>query len=326
MIVFLATLAFLSEVIFSQKTPYALRVRKLSPHFHPAIGSPLRLDPYEIDNLDQVDPLSVKGFVRVAPPKGQCFTIRRSLELPDISVCKPRFVPFEVRDIDDAGRINWEVTIGANSLKTQISWPTPYRLAQFLTLTEKDIDPTYVAILSCKAINDRNTRKVIVTLLDKKRTKWHIYFPKKDRLMPQPRPEPNLTFITLIDGQVQMPTEDGSKKDEPKGQEKGHGEPKQQQEPPKTETDPNQNFGKGLFLRGKKAKKIDRSWSIPPKGTYIMNSSNFKTLGGPMGSNGKCVYRLRGAPGDPDSGVIECRKTDSYNEIYTHLPCTRGLL
>ena len=68
-------------------------------------------------------------------------------------------------------------------------------------------------------------------------------------------------------------------------------------------------------------------WAISWHGSHKMNSSAFQPKGSvaPGINKGECRYTYQGTAEDPDTGRIECHRTDGYSMVYLPLTCLRRL-
>ena len=265
----------------------------LNQYFSPQIRGEATIDARELRDFIHGDPLDLKGYIHVKPPKGTCFVIRRHYDLKDINVCKEQYVPFQLRGLDDGGRIKWTVTTGEGDFGTDIWWQTPYRLASYMPL-DANVLGIQTPILSCKAKNNGPIRKIELGLA--KGDKWVITFPTKDKLMKQPPPKKNLVVVKM--------RKKGEKKKLPSG-------------------------GGGLKLKlggsGKKKRIFNYKFTMDAHNAYKMSAEHFIVNGAPGAMNGICRYKFTGAPEDLESGVVECFNMDSYDAIRTHLTCSKDL-
>lgn len=251
------------------------------------------------------DPMNIKGYIWVRPPKGHCFIIQDKNTNIDRNVCKPTQLSYKVSDIDPAGKINWNVIQADDDEGTKLSWQTPYRIANFIPLGEfNKMSNIRSPLFSCKAENDGITRKITLTFFDEK--KWYIPLPDKDELVLGKRKRRKLFVRVMSNGLI---TDSEMKRPEDVKREAKR-----------------KNKMLAQKLKGLKKKEgPEYSFLMRPYEAYEMNSSRVMESGGPLGQNGVCRYKFTGAWNDEDSGVVECFNTDSYDALYVHLPCASQL-
>jgi hypothetical protein len=309
--------SFTLKPVFPPETSMAKRVDILRHFFEPA--------PFEVVKAERIElikkkdnPSTIKGYIKVTPPKGSCFIVRTNVDRKDRNVCKTEFLSFTVSDIDRAGNINWLVIQGPNDTGTKLSWQTPYRKASIIKLGEFKQGLEYNHyIKSCKAIVTPFQKKINLELMDGK--KWTILLPDKDIEIKRPEHVPNL-FVRILtnrgDGKVltneykMWGQEDGKQKEAPDSE-----------QPPKVS-----RLAQKLSGQYKKKKITPFKFSLRKPSTYEMESSQLLENNTPKGILGKCRYRYAGAPGDIESGVIECFNTEAYDALYAHLTCSLDLL
>ena len=78
----------------------------------------------------------------------------------------------------------------------------------------------------------------------------------------------------------------------------------------------------GKYKEKKKKKYI---FLIQPWEAFEMNSGHVMESGGPMGLDGTCRYKFKGAKFDEESGAIECFRSDSYDALFAHMTCSGSL-
>jgi hypothetical protein len=142
---------------------------------------------------------------------------------------------------------------------------------------------------------------------------WVILFPEEDHPLKAEAPRPNLyvrILTTTSDGKslVVDPNAEGA------GDANG--------QPAKSR---HRILALKLSGRYKQAKKKIYNFQLAKRRTFEMDSSRLMENAVPKGMKGRCRYRYQGAPADPDSGVIECFNTDSYDALYVHLTCASAL-
>lgn len=309
--------SFTLKPLFPPETALAKRVEILKPFFSPQPGTMVYAD--RADLIKKKDtPASIKGYIEITPPKGQCFIIRRHLDQKDTNVCKSEFLSFSVKEIDNAGKLNWLVIQGPNDTGTALSWQTPYRKAKIIKLGEFNggLEHNHY-IKSCKATITPFQKKLNLELMDGKT--WTILFPDKDIQIKKPEYVPNLFVRVLTNrGDGKVLTSDYKMWGEEDG--------KQKTSPGADETEKVSRLAQKLSGNYKIKKKESFKFSLRNQQTYEMESSQLLENNTPKGILGKCRYRFIGAPDDPESGVIECFNTEAYDALYTHLTCASELL
>ena len=271
----------------------------VSPYFSPAPGETVSLDEEEVRNVGKRSHFHLRGYITVTPPKGSCLLVQAHPERRDIKVCKKRRIPFLSGDLDDGGRVNWVISKPGTVANVPLSWKTPHRIAKVIpgmerlaTLSRNRL------ILGCRGEKTKHTRKVTLTLPNDEF--WVVHFPKKDVLVDQPEAVPNLYLDSGFEGG--LPKEGDIPKARPKEQ----------------------------FLiakeRAHEKEPVQTYWAVPRRNAFVMSASNFSTSDTPDGIRGTCRYRLKGAPSDPESGVIECHDTDAFDVLLLHLQCAKSIL
>ena len=334
----------LAGLVFPQDMSEEKRLEKLRPHFHPQVGEVITVDPFERANLRNKDPLDLRGYIDVTPP-GQCFVIRKKSELPDMTVCKPTRLSYSLNEMTLAGTIEWTLFVDDRDTGTALTWPTPYRLAQIMPTGLTLQFGHYAIIETCAVSEVAGERKITLTLMDG--VKINIHFPETDTLIdPQPDPEPNLYFNTKrkkglsIDqskvaaskkasaGEKEEKAKKKKKKDaqveEDSEGDEGEAELDEKGNPKSKDSSSGDMRNSALWTR-KEEKKQNSKWVINPRDTFEMGSAMISSDAGPGGLQGKCRYRLSGAPEDPQSGFIECIPIDRYSHFLAHLSCVGAL-
>lgn len=305
---------FTLQALFPPNTALQDRLRLLDPFFDPPLGSEIKADPAELrEKRDR--PLDIQGYVKISPPPGRCFILRKSPKEPDQNICKAKDVAFSMRELREDGSIQWLLIQGPNDSGTPIMWQTPYRLARVIELGQFDsaINKT-IPIASCEAEENSFQRKLTLTLMSGQ--KWIVLFPEKDIPLAPERKIPNL-FVRVLasatDGNWQ-PMEASSG-----GEFKGSDERSANYEP---DSDRHALLALRLSGRYKEIEDEVYRFNFEKRGSFEMNSSQVQERSAPIGMNGLCRYRYQGAPLDPQSGVIECFNSESYDALYMHLTCS----
>ena len=327
------------------------RIEILSSFFSPTIGETLAIDQGEVRDDPKRDPLLYRGFIQVTPPKNHCLNIRHRHFKSDTHVCRPKKVPFELREIDTDGSLTWKITTSEKDPGTIVQWKTPYRLAQYIPAGSiRETFGIKIPIEKCEVIINQFNQRIILNIVGGQ--KWTIRFPKRDQLVnPEAEPPPNLFVIKgrkkkpLI-GSYQIGSEPGAG---------GEGDPDgeiAESEPPSAEE---QEIEKKLDaeideqmedepevkgpaapqapswvakIRGQHKKKKINPYKFNLKEYQIntMHSDHFSATSSSGGLNGECRYKFWGAPDDVHSGIIECFNTDTYDAVEAPLSCARPLL
>ena len=345
----------LAQIIFTPDMNLDKRLERLQAHFNPQVGQTITVDPFEKNNRHGKDPLDLRGYVDVTPPPGQCFLLRKKGELPDVRICKKTRVSYSLNELTLAGTIEWMLYVDDRDVGTPLIWPTPYRLAQIMPTGQNLQYGHYTPIESCTVSPEKGERQIILVLMDGNRI--HIQFPETDKLVnPQPDPEPNLYFNTKRKHGLQIDQSkvaaskkaaagEKEKKEGKKGKKKAEvsdedteaeeadvdeaGNPTAGGKDVKKE-ESGGGSGSGdmrnsnLWTRTEQKKQLSQ-WVLTARDAFEMSAGLVSSDGGPRGFQGKCRYRLKDAPGDPPSGVIECLPTDSFTHFIAHLSCASGL-
>lgn len=301
--------------IYRPDASLADKTKVMAPFFNPAPGSIIAIDHKEKINRPEELPLPIRGYILVSPPKNHCFIIQRGPRLADQNVCQKTSIPFTLEELDEAGKINWLVTTQKNEPPLLLSWPTPHRVGTLVGEGRwKDQDYQDIILSRCAVEKGPDKRDIRVTLMNGE--EFVVQFPLKDTLLPQPPPIPNLIMpeedpIAVIP-KKKTQNDHGEKKDD------GHGDSHGKAEPPPPPPKKRDEFREEPGTPGKK-------WFLKPRDTFVMPSSAIRKEGSPAGIQGECRYRLKNAPGDPQSGIVECYTTETYDYLRLVIPCTRDL-
>ncbi len=305
-----------SPLLFAGETPTMQRQAQLGAYFDPPPGQPLEISKKAIARQAGKSPQLLSGQIMVKPPKGQCLRIRRDLDEPDKKICKPEPISWKLHELDNAGRLQRLVISGSPDEGTLLSWPTPYRIANFVPFGEKDKgEDQDIAVLSCERreqredVKGRQTieRSIVLSLADGRR--WMIELPAFDTKLPRPK--------------VKIKKEEAPPKADPHAEKPAEEHAEKPADPhgpaPKEEKSPLAKILSGEKLVEAKPPYYFR---ITGENVYEMPSTFFHESDAPSGFKGKCRYLYKGAPYDHDSGVIECYDTSSMDAVYVHLTCT----
>ncbi len=298
----------------SKDAPEAIKKNYLMPFFRPAPTKPLELDQVELrDYQKKKNWQTLRGFIEVTPPPGECLTIERNIETPDTRVCKKTTLTFRLSELDRSGRISWRVKTKADVTGTVLEWQTPYRVASGTPYLDDDIKndpkkaslvpPSYFLILSCQAYPEFKDRRVVLKIVDG--TTWIIRLPEKD--------------VPLALAQPVEEKKQEEKKDEKK--EEAHAEEKK---------DADHNKEKSPEKKAAPAVPSiwqDREmWSIPRKHAFEMNAAYFQPLDSPAASlKGTCRYSYQGSKDDPHTGRLECHNGLMFQDILIPVTCLNEL-
>jgi hypothetical protein len=284
-----------SQLLFPQGSTLEQRQAVLKAYFSPEPGRMLTVTPRAVA-VERRDPLLVKGELWIDPPKGRCLIVRRDYEQKDRTYCKKSPISWDIFDLDASGRLHFNVLTDNDPEFTYLSWPTPYRVANYVPLGAMESGENHnIPIQKCEAVDDGMLRKIVLHTMDHRR--WFIFLPDYDQPLTIKEPVPNLIVASDLKKEEKVPE---------KGEEK---------KPAKSV------LGQLLSGEYKKAQKQDFIFRIKRRNAYEMSSSGFSETASPQGMQGKCRYMFSGAPGDPESGVIECYDTDTFDTIYTHVTC-----
>ena len=256
---------------------------------------------------------TLKGSIKVTPPKGRCLTITKNKETRDIRVCKATDVEFQLNEISIGGILTWMVSTGADDTGTPIHWQTPHRIALVIGVEDgPKADSSQVFINSCAAYNDDGGRRVHLKLFNN--VVWVIRFPDNDILLPQPPPPPNLYVhfkneLNMAEKSTKQkpgpPKSDEHKKEEPKPN------PESKAEPVKPTPD-----------KSDKA-PLPYGWTMTSLNTYTMSSAFFMPDGASTpGIPGKCRYRFTDPEQVPAGGTIECQNSPGYAYALIPMACS----
>jgi hypothetical protein len=284
-----------SQLIFPANATLEQRQAVLKNYFSPKPGELLSVTNRAMA-VERRDPLLVKGELWIHPPRGTCLIVRRDFEQKDRTYCKKTPITWDIFDLDAAGRLQFNVLLDNDPESTYLTWPTPYRVANYVPLGAMETGENYnIPVHKCEAIDDATSRKIILHTMDNRR--WFIFLPEYDQPLKVSEAIPNLHVQSDVK-QEEKPAEDKGEKKAAKSV-----------------------LGQLLSGDYKKAQKKEFIFRVNRRIAYEMSSSGFSETGAPQGMLGKCRYSFFGAPGDPASGVIECYETDTFDTIYTHVTC-----
>jgi hypothetical protein len=297
----------LSAALLSGDLPLATRQAKLAPYFQPAPGSEVVLDEGELRDFGKKRGAGLlRGFVRVTPPRGTCFTLTRDPSNPDDTICKATTLAFTLKDLDKFGRLAWRVGTGEGDFGTDLFWRSRYRVAVTTPAgTPPEDPPVYEFVTNCRAERQGfGGRRLYLDLVGGKT--FVVALPDQDKLIPQPDADPNLFIVGNVTGKVSV-------------KEASAGKP-----PPPPPAD-------GAAPPPKPVEKVEVTdgrdvWHLPVRGTYEMSSTNFMPHGSVApGGKGLCRYNYAGPEEDPKTGRIECRDADGYDHVLLPATCLSDL-
>lgn len=322
-------------LLLPTEMPEAGRQQLLAPYFQPAGGQTVHFDPQDIARKKSSgDRMRLRGFIKVMPPAAQCFTITRHPTMPDERICRPTTLAFEARELNNRGEVIWDVRTGSGDFGTKIIWPTPHRIAQLapIEMQQSGGAAVYLPLLSCKA--DKAAKTIQMEMANGET--WLVRFPAKDVLVPQSEPSRKL-FIQLSEKEASKvdPLADEAAYEALTAEQKeavaeGRRLAKEaEKKANKTANDASSSKVASSFLKIKgEGPKADGGyrWNVSERKSFGMGSDALKIADGPSGLKGTCRYRYVDAPFDSRAGVIECHDTDSYDAVFSYLPCAGELL
>lgn len=318
----------LDNRLFSQdmgkKQPYDAHalslVSEVAPYFQPPPGDELSVGEREVARSQKhKDPELFQGYIRVNPPKGSCFFIQRSLgsgrTVPDTKVCKKTTLAWQLRDLDDRGRITWMLRRDYQDPGVILRWPTPYRKGKAVIIGHKVAGYSYNTIVrSCRYEQSAaQGRRVHLQLFGGE--KYVLRFPMQDQALPQPKEFPNL-YMQGEGSRKGGINSTGMKSLFRLAEEKEAARRRQEEDvygvPPRK-------------LKPRAAKPRLDYWEIHPRGAFSVQGSLFMADSSlPEGGNTECRYAYGGYKGDPEVGHVECQITSKYQWIYLPLSCLKS--
>lgn len=305
-----------AAALFPANAPLAKRVETLNKYFDPKPGSFSEIDAATIrDRMVSAKSLGkFGGSINVKPPKGTCFSIKRSSERPNIKICRETPVHWALDDVNlETGTVEWVIQTGPEDFGTPVSWKVPYVIAKVLPpeaeFFKENSTPIYFkSCIASHGDSKLNPRKITLTKFDN--TKWVIRFPEKDN----PIGSINQSRPGEVWGENYKPKKDDSKKADEVTPSESKAEsnvtaPAEQAAatdvPPKDDMEP---------------------WTIDAGRTFEMSVENFiSDISMPPGRKGDCRYVFDHIPGNLERGRIECHDTGQYRYVYAFLPCMGAL-
>ncbi len=325
---------FVAASLFGPQTPEAERQNLLAPHFKPRPGDLLELDRLSLLE-NKADPALIKGYIWVTPPVGQCLIVRGSAKKRDKTFCKKLPFAWSIDDLDALGQLKLRVLVKEEwDEGVQMIWNTHYRIGSFVEAGEKESGNfSDIVIKACTATETDGDRSILLESFEGRR--WRINLPEFDSPVREVEPSmPNL--IVNIDSKknadgtlIDRKAEDEKKLNDDEIAANKKGAPQEGQSSEEAAGDKNnaKKTGGGsvlgaLLSKGYEAEVIHViKFRLPARGSYQMESGLFTETGAPKGMNGECRYMFNSAPGDPQSGAIECYDTDTMDNVYMHVTC-----
>lgn len=350
----------------TEEAPMPERVASVAQYFSPPPGSTADLDPGDVRDLGKRDPLTLRGFISVRPPKGGCLTLRKSASVHDMRVCGKTPIAFKAADLKNDGSLQWQVLLDQENDPIDLNWPTPLRLGMRVPARKKleTISETFL-LKNCQA--DSDSRGAVMRLVLGNGEVWTLIPPVEDVLAEQ---DPNLLDLYIqgsenLGGGIQTdkskisrksnnapeaaPTPTVTPAPEIPEAASAHGDPKESPETAGAKAKepgkgPEEAAGNGHGEKKQKSKpgKKDKPkgpvskrfqvyetgerWTIPRRNAFEMPAGRLKTLNDEGPSNGVCRYQYSGAFQDPNSGWVECKDAGLFDAILVHLPCAKRFL
>ncbi len=280
--------------------PELQRVQNLKPYFEPKLGEIVSIEKMDlIQDWRKAAPAMVRGFIKVNPPKGNCFTITPFIDRPDEIVCwnKPRALGFYLTELNEKGQVSWKIKTDKSDQGLTVFWPTPIRVAQVLYSEPKPIQPKKLDYLSKKieliSCNYReDLRQIELGTLTN--DTWKFKLAGSDVKPTRIKSPPNLQInrnervwmmarsesTDIIEPEIEAPT---SKPGDP----------------------------------------VTTHWVVSKSGTYEVKSDHFSVGDQTDGLVGTCRYRLpkKLKRGGQEDGEVECHNTLEFEVVYFRLSC-----
>lgn len=306
----------LAAGVIPPNTPLVKRLELLNPYISPKPGTNLEVDKSLIAGpaVTTKNPEHLYGWIKISPPKGQCFIVTTEQSRPDHTICKPTSLKWHLRDLDQQrGTISWSIKTSAGDFGTPLVWQTPYVIAKVLPSssqfnTESSKPEFFKSCTASLGREDGSPRKITLTKFNNQ--KWIVRFPEKDTPI---APKEEVAAAA--------PAEP---KKENSGHDDGHGEKKEEAA---------HGDGSGEKTEAAKSpielpkKDEPEPWTMNTGRGFEMNVGNFiSDVAMPPGKKGTCRYVYDYPPGDFSRGRIECHHTDQYLYVYMIVPCLRPLM
>lgn len=314
-----------------QNLPFKDRMAVVAPWFSPRPGELIQASAHDIANLPaDAGSLSqtIKGFIAVTPPKGHCLRIIKGLRGDEQLICKPRTLAFRMSDLDQSGKLRWQVFAGKMMASLPLVWPSPYRFAQIIELGKlgKKLGH-FEPVTNCKLRSEPPWRRITVDFLDGRR----LYMNFHDG-------DPQLAELQLGDKRManngKVPENMVHERKAGKAQDGEHlandsantGEPgahgsggrRPEHKGKSLGAIINSHMGKGRTIR-------QYGWVLQHKTAREMNGSRVY-MEKIHGENiGKCRYVYSGSPLNPADGMVECSYANDFDALLVPLACTSTL-
>lgn len=313
----------MASLLYGPQTQESIRIQKLSELFEPRPGNLLPLN--KISELENTkEPEKIKGQIWINPPKGLCLIVRGDEKKKDQNICKRTPYRWTVDDLDSRGRLSLMVMQMAEwDDGIFLQWQTPYRLGNFVAAGDRESGAYEdIVIKTCQAETNDGERTIAIEAFNGRR--WKVTLPNEDTPVNEVEAEiPNLMVNVDSKKKKEQEAEEAKKAETKK--EEAKDEKKEEPKKPEDKKDVNASSGSvlGSLLSGeyKEHLKPKLRYNIPSRGAFKMESGRFTETGSPQGMTGECRYIFKNAPGDKDSGAIECHDTDTMDEVYVHVPC-----
>lgn len=316
-------LQIFAAALFNRDLPESQRVEQLRQYFDPPIGTELRLDDDEIrDYASRRKSTVLRGFVRVKPPQGSCFTVQRSDEIPDETICKDQNLSFQLSDLRHDGTLQWLIKTGDGDFGTKIKWKTPYRLVLSVPYGKSLDVPERRFLRACEAQRlPDGERRVLLRFVGG--GIWALKFPSQDGLVPnQPTAISNLGTLEPAASLPPAPSSSNghdspsSATAENKGTSGDHSATPSASDK-KAAPNPASGPSPEQLEEAEEAK-----WHIPKRGAFMMSAENFMPFGSVSpGIKGLCRYRYVGDDVDPTTPLVECRDADGFEQVIIPVVC-----
>ena len=317
-----ATLLF-AAALFHVDLPEPQRVERLRLYFDPAVGSEIRLSADELrDYAGKRPSTALRGFIRVKPPRGQCFTVQRADEIPDEIVCKEQNLTFQLSDLQHDGSLKWLVKTGDGDFGTMLKWQSRYRLVLSVPQGKESDAPERRFLHGCEAQRLADgERRVILRFVSG--GSWVLKFPPRDTLVAnQPMPINNLGLVDPPPASWAIPPPSPEKKGstpEPSASPSADGA-KTPESPSASDTEV--SASQPVMRTDEDEAAEEEKWHIPKRGSFSMSAENFIPFGAVSpGIKGLCRYRYRGDDVDPKTPMVECRDADGFEQVIIPVVC-----
>jgi hypothetical protein len=302
-LVFLLNPETLNADLIAGRTSVSERLAVLSPYVSPSPGTEINLNQRELSNYGVSRPWDIRGFIKLSPPKGTCWTVTRDFDLPDSYVCKQTTLSWKASDLGDRGQLKWHIKTGPKDPGHPYIWHSPYRVAQVIFPGERKAE-LYTPFLTTGCLVKPTERDYQVHIALSSGKHWQINFPRTFKPTdPNVPPEPNL-FIQRDIGPVGIQ----------KGAEIG------KRAASTTATD----VWRARLKAGDK-ESVKQYWTVPKRHSFHMPSERFISLDLPPGGKGSCRYRAAREL-ESDTAFLECHDTAEFEVVYLPVPCFADIL